>query len=174
MELSEYAASLRAELTAITRVAGEDVSRAAELLTGALEPSIRLTLLDVLSAAAAEITDRLEDTVVEVRLAGGDPSFVVQTTGPEVPAPPGPPASPAPPPAPGAPGEPADDGTARVTLRLQESLKVRVEAAAASEGVSVNTWLTRAVRLALEAPGGGTPPPPRRGPGRRITGFARG
>jgi HicB-like protein involved in pilus formation len=167
MELSEYAASLRAELTAITRVAGEDVSRAAELLTGALEPSIRLTLLDVLSAAAAEITDRLEDTVVEVRLAGGDPSFVVQTSGPEVPAPPEPP----PPPA---PAEPADDGTARVTLRLQESLKARVEAAAVSEGVSVNTWLTRAVRLALEAPAGGTPQPPRRGPGRRITGFARG
>jgi HicB-like protein involved in pilus formation len=168
MELSEYAASLRAELAAITRVAGEDVSRAAELLTGALEPSIRLTLLDVLSAAAAEITDRLEDTVVEVRLAGGDPSFVVQTSGPEVPAPPGPPTPP------GAPAEPADDGTARVTLRLQESLKARVEAAAASEGVSVNTWLTRAIRRGLEAPVGGTPQPPRRGPGRRITGFARG
>lgn len=168
MELSEYAASLRAELTAITRVAGEDVSRAAELLTGALEPSIRLTLLDVLSAAAAEITDRLEDTVVEVRLAGGDPSFVVQTSGPEMPAPPEPPAPPA------APGEPADDGTARITLRLQESLKARAEAAAASEGVSVNTWLARAVRRALEAPTGATPQPPRRGPGRRITGFARG
>lgn len=168
MELSEYATSLRAELAAITRVAGEDVSRAAELLTGALEPSIRLTLLDVLSAAAAEITERLEDTVVEVRLAGGEPSFVVQTSGPEVPAPPEPPAPPA------APADQADDGTARVTLRLQESLKARVEAAAASEGVSVNTWLTRAVRLALEAPAGGTPQPPRRGPGRRITGFARG
>jgi HicB-like protein involved in pilus formation len=168
MELSEYAASLRAELTAITRVAGEDVSRAAELLTGALEPSIRLTLLDVLSAAAAEITDRLEDTVVEVRLAGGDPSFVVQTSGPEMPAPPEPPAPPA------APGEPVDDGTARITLRLQESLKARAEAAAASEGVSVNTWLANAVRRALETPTGGTPQPPRRGPGRSITGFARG
>ncbi|HEY7432361.1 MAG TPA: toxin-antitoxin system HicB family antitoxin [Streptosporangiaceae bacterium] len=165
MELSEYAASLRAELTAITRVAGEDVSRAAELLTGALEPSIRLTLLDVLSAAAAEITDRLEDTVVEVRLAGGDPSFVVLSSGPEVPAPPEPPAT---------PGEPADDGTARVTLRLQESLKARVETAAASEGASVNTWLTRAVRQALDAPTGSAPQPPRRGPGRRISGFARG
>lgn len=168
MELSEYAASLRAELAAITRVAGEDVSRAAELLTGALEPSIRLTLLDVLSAAAAEITDRLEDTVVEVRLAGGDPSFVVQTSGPEAPA------APEPPPPPAAPGEAADDGTARVTLRLQESLKARVEAAAASEGVSVNTWLAHAVRQALEAPAGGRPQPPRRGPGRRISGFARG
>jgi hypothetical protein len=167
MELSEYAAALRAELTAITRVAGEDVNRAAELLTGALEPSIRLTLLDVLSAAAAEITDRLEDTVVEVRLAGGDPSFVVLTTGPEVPEEPGP--------APTA-GEAADDGTARVTLRLQESVKARAEAAAAAEGVSVNTWLTRAVRRALDAPAGGAAQQQRRGPGpgRRITGFARG
>jgi hypothetical protein len=169
MELSEYAAALRTELVAITRVAGEDVARAAELLTGALEPSIRLTLLDVLSAAAAEITDRLEDTVVEVRLAGGDPSFVVQSTGPEVPAEPEQPA---------ATGEAADDGMTRVTLRLPESLKGRMESAAAAEGVSVNTWLARAVRWAVEAPAGSAapPPPPRppRGPGRRITGFARG
>jgi hypothetical protein len=140
------------------------VARAADLLTGALEPSIRLTLLDVLSAAAAEITDRLDQTVVEVRLAGGEPSFVVHEYGPEVQAEPEAPAA----------GEATDDAAARVTLRLAESLKTRVEAAAASEGISVNTWLTRAVRRGLEAPGGGPAQQSRRGPGRRITGFARG
>ncbi len=165
MELSEYVAGLRAELTSITRVAGDDVARAAEMVARALEPSVRLTLLDVLAAAAAEITSRLEDTVVEVRLAGGEPSFVIQH------APPGPAGEPSPP-ADG--GEPDDAGVARVTLRLSESLKSRVETAAAAEGVSLNTWLVHAARQALDGPaGGGTPTVRRRGPGQRITGFAR-
>lgn len=159
MELSEYTAALRSELATITGIAGADVAHAAGLLTGALEPSVRLTLLDVLSAAAAEITDRLGDTVVEVRLTGGEPTFVVQAR-PGVPG------------GPDAAGESGDAGTARMTLRLSESLKARVEAAAASEGVSVNGWLAHAIRRALDAPGGA--PPPRPGPGRRITGFARG
>jgi HicB family len=164
MELSEYVEALRAELVAVTRVAGEDAARAAGLLAGALESSVRLTLLDVLSAAAAEITDRLGDTVVEVRLAGGEPSFVVQAAGPDLSTAPGPTAP---------PGDEADTSLARITLRLPEHLKARVEAAAATDGVSVNTWLTQAVRRALDAP----PPPSgasvRRGPGQRITGFAR-
>lgn len=164
MELSEYVEALRTELAAITQVASEDVARAAGLVAGALESSVRLTLLDVLSAAAAEITDRLGDTVVEVRLAGGEPSFVVQAAGPDLAAAPGPTAP---------PGEEADAGLARITLRLPENLKARAEAAAANDGVSVNTWLTQAVRRALDAP----PPPSsaqvRRGPGQRITGFAR-
>lgn len=163
MELSEYVAALRAELTSITQVAGEDATRSAALLAGALEPSVRLTLLDVLSAAAAEITSRLGDTVVEVRLAGGEPSFVVQARVPEAPGPEPPAAA----------EEPPDAGQARVTLRLPESLKSRVEAAAAAEEVSVNTWLSRVIRRALDAPGAGPSSPPYRGPGRRITGFAR-
>lgn len=160
MELSEYVAALRAELTSITRVGGEDVVRAAEMLSQALESSVRLTLLDVLSAAAAEVTSRLDDTVVEVRLAGGEASFVVQSTAPSAPYEPG-------------PGEADDAGVARVTLRLSEGLKSIVEAAAAAEGVSVNTWLVRAARRALDTGGGRTTSAPRRGIGQRITGTAR-
>ena len=80
MELSDFVGKLRRELASITRFAGEDVARAAELLTEVLDSSVRLVLLDVLSAAAAEITARLDDTVVEVRLANGEPAFVVTTT----------------------------------------------------------------------------------------------
>ena len=64
----------------ITRFAGDDVARAAEMLTEAMEPSVRLTLLEVLSAAAAEITTRLDDAVIEVRLSGSDADFVVTVT----------------------------------------------------------------------------------------------
>ena len=50
-----------------------------------------------------------------------------------------------------------DDATARTTLRLPDSLKARAEAAATAEGLSLNTWLVRAVAAAVEPP----PPAPR-------------
>ena len=61
---------------------------------------------------------------------------------------------PAPAPAPAAP-DTEDGGTARITLRLPEQLKARVEDAAGREGFSVNTWLVRAVTRGLE-PGEGS------------------
>jgi hypothetical protein len=163
MELSEYVAALQEELTAITRVAGEDAARVAALITHTLEPSVRLTLLEVLSAAAADITSRLDGPVVELRLSGGEPAFVVEQT-PDIPAAP----APAPPEA-----EPDDTGLARVTLRLPESLKARVEDAAAQAGVSVNNWLVQAAKQALDGPRNRPAPPFRPGIGQRITGFAR-
>jgi hypothetical protein len=163
MELSGYVRRLRGELASITRFAGEDVQRVAELLAEALDSSMRLVLLDVLSAAAADITARLSDAVVELRLADGEPAFVVLTAPPET-------EHEAPPtPAIGA----EDPGTARLTLRLPESLKGRIEAAAAREGVSVNAWLVRAAGRSLDAPARGPLSTGGWGPGQRITGFAR-
>jgi hypothetical protein len=164
MELSEFAAKLRGELTSITRFAGEDVTRAAELLTEALDSSVRLILLDVLSAAAADITARLRDTVVEVRLADGEPTFVVMTAPPETEY-----EEQARPAAAGGEQEPG----ARLTLRLPDSLKTRIEVAAAQNGVSVNTWLVRAASRAVEEPTRGSQAAGRWGKGQRITGYAR-
>ncbi len=163
MDLSEYAESLRRELLAITRFAGEDVTRAAEMLAESLDSSVRLALLDVLSAAAEEITSGLDGAVIDVRLSGMEPEFVVtlhQDTTAE-------PAS--------AAADPGDDASqARITLRMPEGLKTRVEAAAAGSGVSVNTWLVRAVSRALDAPpAGGPSAKPRPSIGKRYTGFAR-
>ena len=163
MDMSEYVATLRRELGLITRFAGDDVARAAEMLTEAMEPSVRLTLLEVLSAAAAEITTRLDDAVIEVRLSGSDADFVVTVTTDDLVSEPAGPAAPA--------GEGSDD-MARVTLRLSEPLKARVEASAAGAGVSVNAWLIRAIGQALDPPaarsGRG-----RTGVGQRFTGYAR-
>jgi hypothetical protein len=168
MDLSEYVAALRQEMATITRFANQDVARAAEMLTDAMESSVRLTLLQALSAAAAEITSELDDAVVDVRLAGSDADFVVTMTNDEPLRPPAPPTVPAPP-----GGEAADDMT-RVTLRLPEPLKARVEAAAGTAGVSVNAWLIRAISQALDNPSGRERPGRSRGPGQRYTGFARG
>ena len=61
----------------------------------------------------------------------------------------------------------AEDGaSARITLRLSEALKTSVEAAAAREGVSVNTWIVRALNRAASAP------TTVRRSGRRLTGYA--
>ena len=127
-----------------------------------MESSVRLTLLEVLSQAAAEITTRLDDAVIEVRLAGSDADFVVTLTADDLISEPPEPTG----------GDGSDDLT-RVTLRLSEQLKARAEAAAAAAGISVNAWLVRAVSQALDAPAG---PPGRGRPviGQRYTGYARG
>jgi HicB family len=163
MELSGYVGTLRSELASITRFAGDDITRAAEMLAEALESSVRLTLLDVLSAAAEEITTRLQDTAIHVRLSSGEPEFVVTAAPAQVPD--GPTGH-------GLPDD-CDAGTARVTLRLSESLKAKVEAAAAAGGISVNGWLAHAAARALENPGASGGQRSRPGVGQRITGYAR-
>jgi hypothetical protein len=60
-----------------------------------------------------------------------------------------------------------------VTLRLPDGLKARAEAAAARDGLSLNAWLVRAAGQALDEPSGAGLRSARRGPGQRITGFAR-
>src|SRR5579875_2528253 len=166
MELSEHTEALRREVANVTKFAGEDVARAGQLISESLDSSIRLTLLDVLSGAAAEITSRLEDVAVELRLSSGNPTFVVERAVHEPAAPPPPPAPPAPPAGPFGEAE-EESGTSRVTLRLPDGLKTRAEAAAAQEGLSLNAWLVRAAGRALENPAASTTSQPsRRGPGR--------
>ena len=43
-----------------------------------------------------------------------------------------------------------DASTSRTTLRLPDALKARVDEAAAADGMSVNTWLVRAIAAALQ------------------------
>jgi len=164
MDLSRYLETLRADLAAAAAPGGPETTRAAELLGHSLEASARLALLEALSDAAAEITTRLPDASVEVRLRGREADLVVTQT---VPAPPAVAPTPAPPP---------DGGDlTRLTLRMPESLKTHVEQTAAAEGISVNAWLVRAVTAAVHNPlgtagAGGAAPPPARS-GKRITGY---
>ena len=51
MDLNEYTEMLRRELGSVTRFGGEEFTRTAEMLADALESSVRLTLLEALSAA---------------------------------------------------------------------------------------------------------------------------
>lgn len=164
MDLSPYVDQLRRELVATADVGGDEARALAERLTVPLEASLRLALLSALSTAAEEITSQLAPGAVDLRLRGGDIGFVVSgpAVAPEDVDDPGPAAAPE-----STSGPDTDDGgTARITLRVPDQLKSRIEDAAAREGFSVNTWLTRAVTRGLES--GDT-----RGPGdRRRKGWS--
>jgi hypothetical protein len=165
MDLTPYLETLRADLAAAAAPAGPETTRAAELLGHALEASARLALLEAISDAAAEITTRLPDASVEVRLRGREADLVVAQHAPSPPVPPAPPGPPAPPP-------PPDSGDlTRLTLRMPESLKTHVEQTAAAEGISVNAWLVRAVTAAVSYPAPPAPPFPGERNPKRVTGF---
>ena len=77
MELRPYVDTLRQELGTAAAAGGEDARALAERLTAPLESAVRLTLLDALSAAAAEITRELAPGSVDVLLRNREPVFVV-------------------------------------------------------------------------------------------------
>ena len=148
MQIEGHVQALREDVAAVAALGDESTARAAQLLSVALEASFGRRLLEVLNEAALELSGQLQDGRIEVRLSGRDPEllFVAETAEPA-----------------GAGAEEAF--TARITLRLPESLKARIEQAAARDGTSVNTWLVQALTRSTDQrrPGGG----------RRMTGFAQ-
>lgn len=169
MNLAPHVETLRRELLIAAEAGGDEARSLAERLTTPLDSATRLVLLEALSDAASEITQELAPGSVEVRLRGREPEFVVTS-----------------PPAEqsfedvGAgsidtstvySGEIDESGASRTTLRLPDQVKSRVDEAAAREGLSVNSWLVRAVVAALE-PGARDR---RRGPsvGQQYTGWVQ-
>src|ERR687898_3219035 len=140
MDIGRYVAQLRDDLTAAAAAGDEQTQRTAALLGAAIEPAARLALMNALADLAAEITTELGDRTVEVRLDGRDIRVAV---GPEHVAEPSPP-----PPPPRGPGVDTGD-ISRITLRLVEQIKGQAEQAAASQGVSLNSWLPPGVQGAL-------------------------
>jgi HicB family len=135
MELSHFVGKLEADLTAVAAVGDEATVRAAERLIQALRSSAGLRLLEALGEVSLEVSAQLPSGHVEVRLTGQDPAFVYIAEEEAEPA-----------------AAAEDDGmTARISLRLPESLKERIEAAAARENVSVNSWLVRALNRSLSS-----------------------
>jgi hypothetical protein len=161
MDLSDYVEALRGSLTTAAAAAGEQARETARLLADTIEPAVRLAVIDAMSAMAAEVTAALDGDVVDIRVRGRDPEVVV------VPAPH---AEPEEPPVSAEEDDEDDGSVSRISLRLPDALKARAERAAATEGLSLNAWLVRAVAAGLREPR--TPPTHGRGP-RRYSGFAR-
>jgi hypothetical protein len=149
MQLSRFVEALRSDLAAVADVGDEETVEAARRIAVSIQGSLGLRLLDILGEAALELNAQLPDGRVEVRLVGQDPELVYIRA--EEPT---------------SPSLGGDEAlTARITLRLPEALKRSVEAAADQEGVSVNTWLVRALARALHGPV--------RRSGNRLTGWAQ-
>jgi antitoxin component of RelBE/YafQ-DinJ toxin-antitoxin module len=146
MDITPYVESLRHDLAAAAEAGGAEAKAAAERLALALDPAVRLALMDALSQAAAEITSELAAGAVEVRLKGREPEFVVDV--PAMAVPPHGPATSQAAPSPEEPEEDEDGTVARITLRLPESLKGKAEELAARSGHSLNTWIVHTVRAA--------------------------
>jgi predicted DNA binding CopG/RHH family protein len=133
MQIDGLIQALREDLVRVAALGDETTSRAADLLSVAIEASLGRRIQDVLAQAALELNDQLESAHVEVRIAGHDLQLVLVREDGTTP-------------------EPVDEAlSARITLRLPESLKERVESAAAREGASVNTWLVQALQRAVES-----------------------
>ena len=145
MDITPFLEGLRRDLTGAAEAVGPEGKAAAERMMLALEPAVRLALMELLSQAAAEITAELAAGTVEVRLRGREPELVVDVPAPVPPLGTGPAerladTDPE--------GEGGDDAIARVSLRIPESVKARAEELAARSGHSLNGWIVSVLRAA--------------------------
>ncbi len=167
MDLSPYIESVRVGVANASSLADEQTQHVAERLGTAIQSSTRLALIQVLSDAAGSISAEMAPSSVELRMVGQDPEFVVSIQTAEAePTLLLPDAEPEPEATGESPNEPDDEPVARITLRLPQSVKERVDEMASSDGISTNAWLIRAVMDALADRGGSRPewPQPPRPP----------
>ena len=153
MHMDAYTETLRRTLVETSCLGDERTQEVAHSLTVALDPALRLVALQVLTDTADELNSELDGVHVAVVMDGSTPHLLVtqadrsdeQDQGnvagsechtdtparavPEVP----------------------EGPEVRTTLRLPESLKQQIEAAARVQGRSVNAWLVEAARRSLAA-----------------------
>ncbi len=134
MQLDSHVQAIQQELATAAARGDEASAEVARRIGEALAATLHLHLLDLLGEAALEIGGQMDAGRVEVRLAGREPELVlVAEEAPET-----------------GPIGAGEELSGRITLRLPESLKASVEAAATREGVSTNAWLVRTLARAME------------------------
>ena len=137
MELHSHVAQVQEQLETAASLGDERTQQTAAALASAAGPALRLAILTAVSAAADEITSALLDSPgapsISVQLDGDDLRIDVRVTADQ------------------SPSAPADDGdtSARISMRLSETLKTDIEAAARRDAISVNSWLVRAATTSL-------------------------
>lgn len=169
MQLQTYVTQVQVQLAAAAALGDQHTRTVADALSAAAEPAVRLALLGAASAVADEVTAALLDApgapAVAVRVDGDDLRVEVRAGEPV--------AEPEP-----VRPSPDEDNSARISLRLPEGLKGRVEETARAEGISTNAWILRALEGSISGgwsgprPGTGRPGPAHGG--HRITGWVNG
>jgi len=116
---------LRSDVVAVGELGDDTVAEVAERIADVLGRSVPGRVLDLLSQAAAELAATLPDGHVDLRVAGDDVELVYVEDEPR----------------------PVGEGdlSARITLRLSDGLKARLEQGAAADGISVNSFIVRAL-----------------------------
>ena len=151
MRISDTVEAISADLAALGSLGDERTADAAHRLAMAMQATVTARLFDVLGQAAAELSEVLPGQRVEVRLVGGEAHLVVETVdGEPVPE-----------------EAPVGDGSgARITLRLPAQLKAKLEEASAREGLSVNSYVVRALNQQVRSERGFRA-------GHRLSGYGR-
>lgn len=126
MRMSKFIDLLSGDLKALGQLGGAELESAVSRLIPTLEPVLRTRLLEVLTEIAAELKKQLPGAHVDARLAGDEVELVYLQDEPA------------------ATREMPSELNARITLRLPEDLKSRIETAATKEGISLNSWLLKA------------------------------
>jgi hypothetical protein len=147
MKMSLVIEGLRSDIEAVGELGDEAVAELADRIGAVFTRSAPSRILELLSAVAAEISDELPDGHVEIRVVGDDVELVYV-------------------PAQGSAPEGDADLSARISLRLPDHLKSRVELAATREGISVNGYIVRMLERGVSS----TPGRTTRG-AKRLQGF---
>lgn len=126
MQLSTLLDQLHRDLANLGKLGGADLEQAVERLIPPLEPVLHTRVLDMLTTLAGELSLDLPTGRVETRINGDEFTLAFITEEQQ-------------------PRETSSDLDARISLRLPTSLKERIEASAAREGISLNTWILRAL-----------------------------
>ena len=151
MHVDAYTETLRRTLVETSSLGDDRTQDVARSLAAALDPALRLVALQMLTDTADELNGELDGAHVAVVRDGATPHLLVtqadrsdereqdHVTGPnrhaETPV--------------HAVPEVEEGPEVRTTLRLPESLKQQIDAAARMQGRSVNAWLVEAARGAL-------------------------
>ncbi|NKR56013.1 hypothetical protein GS481_18445 [Rhodococcus hoagii] len=153
MDLTEYTARLRDDLTAAAALGDEQTQKIASALAAAVERSAQLMLVSALSDLAREASEEMGDRTLHVLFDGTEATVESarrrpgHSTGTSERS--------------GDDRDPRDSSDAyrtledvtgdisRVTLRLVDQIKSRAEEAALQDGMSLNSWVSQAVQGAL-------------------------
>ena len=149
--MDAYTETLRRTLVETSSLGDDRTQDVARSLAAALDPALRLVALQMLTDTADELNGELDGAHVAVVMDGATPHLLVtqadrsddreqdHATGPDRHAQTPVQAVP----------EVVEGPEVRTTLRLPESLKQQIDAAARAQGRSVNAWLVEAARGAL-------------------------
>jgi hypothetical protein len=124
MKMSSVVDGLLSDVAAVGELGDAQVADAAERIAAVLARSLPSRILELLSEAAGELARELPQGHVDIHVGGDDVELVYVDDDPATP-------------------ESDAELNARITLRLSDHLKARVEESASRQGLSVNGWVLR-------------------------------